>query len=153
MCIYSFQILFPFRLLQNTEQSSGYHLVMWTHLGQPETAGPLPHLLQRRAGEHPMGRCLCLRKGQLSFIPSNQRASAPRAKHRSLPWPEGERELPLPALWIPRLFPSIFPTQQEREECSCHFSELSATFQGSRQRSTCGHATLFSSRRGPNTLG
>lgn len=50
MCIYSFQILLPFRLLQNTEQSSGHHLVMWTHLGQPESRDP-DHTCSR-AGLH-----------------------------------------------------------------------------------------------------
>ena len=72
MCIHSFQILSPFRLLQNPEQSSGHHPVMWTHLGQPERAEPLPHLLQRRAGERPVGHCLCLRKGQLTVLHSQQ---------------------------------------------------------------------------------
>ena len=130
MCIYSFQILPPFRLLQNTEQSSGHHLVAWTHLGQPERMEPQPDLLQSRDAQCPLGCYLCLRKLQLSYIPNNQRASAPGAKHRSRSRPEGERELLRPYLWIPTVFPPTLPTQREREELACHFSELAPPSRG-----------------------
>ena len=131
MCIYSFQILLPFRLLQNTEQSSGHHLVMWTHLGQPESRDP-DHTCSR-AGLHsvPWGTASASGSYSCPIFPITTGLLPPGQSTGPDP---GQRERGSCYGQIseyPRCFlPPFFPTQREREERSCHFSELAPPSRG-----------------------